>query len=140
MKCLIVSVCEPCLHILSYLGVTKVLLKAGKSVPTEYYQGIPGAIVLTKEYYSEVAEGDDTVLTPSTETSEVSGAAESRMTSTPNRVGNASRVFGAPVRPRQRPAAVSRIVASSVSSIRPNSPASGELADMSMSSDFVVLD
>lgn len=99
-------------------------------MPTEYRQGIPGEVVLETEYHTEVAMGDDTVLISDNESPEVSGIVEDRMTSTPNRVGIVSGTIGAPARRPHRPAAaVSRVLESPPSSVRPNSPTTGEVTD-----------
>jgi len=99
-------------------------------VPTEYRQGIPGEVVLETEYHTEVAMGDDTVLISDNESPEVSGIVESRMTSTPNRVGIVSGSIRAPARrPHRLVAAVPRILEYPSSPVRPNSPATGEVSD-----------
>lgn len=137
---------------LVYLGVIDVLLKSGQTVPGEFCPGTPGEVVYMKDYFTEVSKHNNRSPVPintSTEvrvntTSTSTSAAGPSMTSTPHQSGYVSGMFGAPTRRRQPPNVafvthMSREVGLSSSSVRPNSPASGESADMSMSSDIIML-
>jgi hypothetical protein len=108
------------------------LVEAGKSVPTEYSLGEPGDVVVQNEYYSENLDVDDTVLVPSNETYETVGISRSVITSTPNGAGVVTGTFGAPVRRHRNVDSVSRVV--NASSVRPNSPTSGDTYEMNVSS------
>lgn len=105
------------------LGVSKKLVEAGKSVPTEYSLGEPGDVVVQNEYYSANRTGDDTVLETSSQSPAIAGTSRALMTSTPNGAAVVPNPSGAPVRHRRSSssiASVSRIV--NDSSFRPNSP------------------
>lgn len=104
------------------LGVSKKLVEAGKSVPTEYSLGEPGDVVVQNEYYSANRTGDTTVLETSSQSPAIAGTSRALMTSTPNGAAVVPNPSGAPVRHRRSSsiASVSRIV--NDSSFRPNSP------------------
>ena len=121
------------------LGVSQKLVEYGKSVPTEYSLGEPGDVVTTNQYYSEIHNGDETALEPSSESPssgspEVSGSTQAMLTSTPNGAGVLTGTFGAPARRQRSNDAFSRAVNVSlesfesgsmvvnVSSVRPSSP------------------